>query len=28
VLMLEVWLASYLPRALEQPAGLARVRPD
>jgi asparagine synthase (glutamine-hydrolysing) len=28
VLMLEVWLASYLPRALEQPAGLASVRPD
>jgi asparagine synthase (glutamine-hydrolysing) len=27
VLMLEVWLASYLPRALEQPAELARVRP-
>jgi asparagine synthase (glutamine-hydrolysing) len=27
VLMLEVWLASYLPRALEQPPELARVRP-
>ncbi len=27
VLMLEVWLATYLPRALEQPAELLRARP-